>query len=328
MKKEMVKLGRQLGNSSFSKMMSESESERVFTLRSGAEARFTLTKILHDDIEMQTFVDASVNGRDQTFLTQDSVSDIARTITLQQFFPAIGREVDGRIEILDGSRRRAACIYNGMPFEVLVTRDALSLADARQLAVDIQTAKEHTLRELGKRLKLMYPEGTNQSEIAVAEGLSAAKVTRAFQAASVPDEIIGVFPSVAELSISDYQTLLDVADKVLAKDISIEALVAGVRNRIDNGIPSLKDDPTVKTKIIGYFRTESADAKNTRGSKRVVTEKLADFADKKQFARKKTDADKRLVTYEFSRISAAYQTELDAAIKAVFERMLAESSDR
>lgn len=37
---------------------------------------------------------------------------ITRTIKLQQFFPAIGREVDGRIEVLDGTRRRAACIYN------------------------------------------------------------------------------------------------------------------------------------------------------------------------------------------------------------------------
>ncbi|EJL93133.1 ParB/RepB/Spo0J family partition protein [Pantoea sp. GM01] len=325
MKKEMVKLGRQLGNSSFSKMMSESENERVFTLKSGAEARFTLTKILHDDIEAQTFVDASVNGRDQNFLTQESVSDIARTIKLQQFFPAIGREVEGRIEILDGSRRRAACIFNDTPFEVLVTRDALSLADARQLAVDIQTAKEHTLRELGKRLKLMYPNGTNQSDIAEAEGLSAAKVTRAFQAASVPDEMIAVFPSVSELSINDYQTLLDIAEKSRAKKISPEALADGVRDRLSNETTGLMDDTSLKTKIISLFRAESADTKPTRDSKKIVTEKFADFADKKQYARKKTDAEKRLVTYEFARLPAAYQAQLDEAVKAVLERMIAES---
>jgi len=325
LKKEMVKLGRQLGNSSFSKMMSESENERVFTLKSGAEARFTLTKILHDDIEEQTFVDASVNGRDQNFLTQESVSDIARTIKLQQFFPAIGREVEGRIEILDGSRRRAACIFNDTPFEVLVTRDALSLTDARQLAVDIQTAREHTLRELGKRLKLMYPSDMKQADIASAEGLSAAKVTRAFQAAAVPDEIIAVFPSVNELSISDYQTLLEAAEKASAKHISYEDLAAGVRERMSSDSLIALDEPAIKAKIIGYFRTESADAKLTRGPKKVITEKFADFADKKQFARKKTDADKRLITYEFSRLPAAYQAELDEAVKAVLERMKADS---
>ncbi|MEN4564297.1 ParB family protein [Pantoea agglomerans] len=327
MKKEMVKLGRQLGNSSFSKMMSESDSERVFTLKSGAQARFVLTKFLHDDIEAQTFVDAAVNGRDQAFLTRESVSDISRTIRLQQFFPAIGREVDGRTEILDGSRRRAACLYNGTAFEVLVTRDALSLSDARQLAADIQTAREHTLRELGKRLKLMYPADMNQSDIAAAEGLSAAKVTRAFQAAAVPEEIIAVFPSVSELSISDYQILLEVTERARTRGISTEELTGHVRARIESDAHYDRGDPTYKAKIISYFRAGSAEPKKGSAGKKVVTEKLAEFADKKQFARKKTDSDKRMVTYEFSRLSAACQAELDAAVRSVIERMVVNEKD-
>ena len=327
MKKEMVKLGRQLGNSSFSKMMSESDSERVFTLKSGAQARFVLTKFLHDDIEAQTFVDAAVNGRDQAFLTRESVSDISRTIRLQQFFPAIGREVDGRTEILDGSRRRAACLYNGTAFEVLVTRDALSLSDARQLAADIQTAREHTLRELGKRLKLMYPADMNQADIAAAEGLSAAKVTRAFQAAAVPEEMIAVFPSVSELSISDYQILLEVTERARARGISTEELTGRVRARIESDAHHDRADLTYKTKIVSYFRAESAEPKKGSAGKKVVTEKLAEFADKKQFARKKTDSDKRVVTYEFSRLSAACQAELDAAVRSVIERMVVNEKD-
>lgn len=327
MKKEMVKLGRQLGNSSFSKMMSESDSERVFTLKSGAQARFVLTKFLHDDIEAQTFVDAAVNGRDQAFLTRESVSDISRTIRLQQFFPAIGREVDGRTEILDGSRRRAACLYNGTAFEVLVTRDALSLSDARQLAADIQTAREHTLRELGKRLKLMYPADMNQSDIAAAEGLSAAKVTRAFQAAAVPEEIIAVFPSVSELSISDYQILLEMTERARTRGISTQELTGHVRARIESDAHYDRGDPTYKAKIISYFRAESAEPKKGSAGKKVVTEKLAEFADKKQFARKKTDSDKRVVTYEFSRLSAACQAELDAAVRSVIESMVVNEKD-
>ncbi|WP_409076496.1 ParB/RepB/Spo0J family partition protein (plasmid) [Pantoea sp. C3] len=321
MTKVMKKMGRTLGNSNFSKMLSETEGARVFVLKSGVEARFVLTKILHDDIEAQTYVDASVNGRDQSLLTPESVSDIARTIKLQQFFPAIGREIDGRIEVLDGSRRRAACLYNGTPFEVLVTKDDLDLADARQLAKDIQTAKEHTLRELGKRLQLMYPEGMNQSDIAKAEGLSAAKITRAFQAAAVPDEMIAVFPSVSELSITDYQALLDIADKASVQNIEIGELVDSVRNRIENGIALDFDDPTNKTKIIGYFRAASAGRKASKVDKKIVTEKMGEFADKKQFARKKVDVEKRLVTYEFSRLPAAFQAELDVAVKKVIEKM-------
>lgn len=324
MTKVMKKMGRTLGNSNFSKMLSETEGARVFVLKSGAEARFVLTKILHDDIEEHTYVDASVNGRDQSLLTPESVSDIARTIKLQQFFPAIGREVNGRIEVLDGSRRRAACLYNGTPFEVLVTRDELNLADARQLAIDIQTAKEHTLRELGKRLELMYGDGMSQSEIARVEGLSNARVTRAFQAAAVPGEMIAVFPSVSELAITDYQLLLDIAEKARAKRVDIIDMVAGVRRRIKSTTELDADDPLSKTKILGYFRVESNGLKTPKADKKVVTEKLCEFTDKKQFARKKSDAEKRLITYEFSRLPSAYQAELDAAVRAVIEKMQAE----
>ncbi|WP_417878511.1 ParB/RepB/Spo0J family partition protein [Vibrio sp.] len=326
MKKELKGLGRSVNESSFSKKLSETDGNRTFVLKSGVEASFTLTHVLHDEIEQQTFVDAGVNGRDQSFITKESVSDIARTIKLQQFFPAIGREVEGRIEVLDGSRRRAACIFNGAAFDILVTKDDLSLADARQLAIDIQTAKEHTLRELGKRLKLMYPEGTTQSEMAKAEGISPAKITRAFQAASVPDEMIGVFPSVSELSISDYQALLDVAEKANVKNISISDLVINVLEKMDEETNLSVDETAYKAKIIGYFRTEVAGLKSGKPASKVVTIKMADFADKKQFARKKTDSEKRLVTYEFARLPAVYQAELDAAVKEVIARMQAESN--
>lgn len=210
---------------------------------------------------------------------------------------------------------------------MLVTRDALSLSDARQLAADIQTAREHTLRELGKRLKLMYPADMNQSDIAAAEGLSAAKVTRAFQAAAVPEEIIAVFPSVSELSISDYQILLEVTERAQARGISTEELTGRVRARIESDAHHDRADPTYKIKIVSYFRAESADPKKGSASKKVVTEKLAEFADKKQFARKKTDSDKRVVTYEFSRLSAACQAELDAAVRSVIERMVVNEKD-
>ncbi|MEN4981154.1 ParB family protein [Erwinia billingiae] len=324
MTKVMKKMGRTLGNSNFSKMLSEREGERVFVLKSGKEARFVLTKILHDDIEAQTYIDSAVNGRDQSLLTPESISDIARTITLQQFFPAIGREVDNRIEILDGSRRRAACLFNGMPFEVLVTKDELDISDARQLAVDIQTAKEHTLRELGKRLKVMSDNGMSQTEIAKAEGISPAKITRAFQAAAVPDEMIAVFPSLSDLAIPDYQLLLEIAEQAKSRQVDVLEVVEGVRVRIEKDGSYDAQDPLNKTKIIGFFKAESNGLKSPRNTKKSVVEKLAEFSDKKQFARKKTDAEKRLITYEFSRIPAKYHAELDAAIKSVMDELQAE----
>lgn len=317
--KKIVSRGRVLGNGSsseFARMLEGSEGTKTFTLKSGRQATFVLTVVLSGEIASRTFVDPVVNGRDQSMLTAESVSDISRTIKLQQFFPAIGRMVGERIEVLDGSRRRASCIFNETKFEILVTKDEISLEDARQLAVDIQTAREHTLRELGKRFEVMYGKSMTKEEIARAENISPAKVTRAFQAAAVPDEMIAVFPVTNDLSLADYQLLLQIADDANAKRVLVDELVATVRERIAETEGAEAD----KSKILAIFKAESKSLK-LAPVKSVATEKLCEFSDRRQYARKKTDPKKRLVVYEFSRIPSEMQSEIDAAIKQIMERV-------
>lgn len=317
--KKVLARGRVLGNSNseFARMLEGDGDVRTFTLKSGKQAKFVKTVVLSGEIESKTFVDASVNGRDQAMLSRESVSDISRTIKLQQFFPAIGREVNGRIDILDGTRRRAACIYNNVKFEILVTKDDIELADARQLAKDIQTAREHSLRELGKRLEVTYGTSMTKDEIALAENLSPAKVTRAFQAASIPDEMISVFPVINDISLSDYQFLMKLAEEVNNKKTPVKEFMEKVRQQL----MTFPDYPAIdKSKVLAVLRAESK-ALRTRPVKAVETKKLRDFADRNQFARKKTDSKKRLVVYEFSRISTEVQSEIDEAIKRILEKM-------
>ncbi|EBS5861427.1 ParB/RepB/Spo0J family partition protein [Salmonella enterica subsp. enterica serovar Richmond] len=315
--RQVIARGRVLGNSNseFARMLEGDGDVKTFTLQSGNQAKFVKTVVLSGEVESKTFVDASVNGRDQSMLTRESVIDISRTIKLQQFFPAIGREVNGRIEILDGTRRRAACIFNNVKFEILVTKDDISLADARQLAKDIQTAREHSLRELGKRLEVTYGTSMTKEEIALIENLSPAKVTRAFQAASVPDEMVAVFPVINEISLSDYQFLLKLAEEANNKQMSVTELMDKVQHRLK----SMPDYPSIdKSKILAVIRTESKSL-IARPTKTIQTEKLREFSDRNQFARKKIDSKKRLVVYEFSRISAEVQSEIDEAIKRILE---------
>lgn len=317
--KQVIARGRVLGNSNseFARMLEGDGDVKTLTLKSGKQARFVKTVVLSGEIESKTFVDASVNGRDQAMLSRESVSDISRTIKLQQFFPAIGREVNGRIDILDGTRRRAACIYNNVKFEILVTKDDIDLADARQLAKDIQTAREHSLRELGKRLEVTYGTSMTKEEIAQAENISSSKVTRAFQAASVPDEIISVFPVINDISLSDYQFLLKLSEEAKNKKTPVKELMEKVRQKL----MTLPDYPAIdKSKILAVLRAESK-ALTDRPKKTIETEKLRDFADRNQFARKKTDSKKRLVVYEFSRISNEVQSEIDEAIKRILEKL-------
>ncbi|MCS3434302.1 ParB family protein [Klebsiella sp. BIGb0407] len=316
--KKVLARGRVLGNKSseFARMLEGEGNGRVFTLKSGKQATFVHTVVLSGDIESKTFVDSKVNGRDQSMLTPESFSDISRTIKLQQFFPAIGREVNGRIEILDGTRRRAACIFNQTKFDVLVTKDEISLSDARQLAADIQTAREHSLRELGKRFEVMYDNGMSKDDIAQAENMSPSKVTRAFQAAAVPDEMVAVFPAIHDISLADYQLLLQVDDDAKAKGVSVSELMETVKKRI----AETEDASTDKKKILAIIRAESKGLKPVK-VKSFETEKLCEFSDRHQYARKKIDQKKRLVVYEFSRISSAVQSEIDEAIKKIMSKI-------
>lgn len=317
--KKVLARGRVLGNSNseFARMLESDGDAKTFILKSGKQAKFFKTFVLSGDIESKTFVDNSVNGRDQAMLSRESVSDISRTIKLQQFFPAIGREVNGRIEILDGTRRRAACLYNNAKFEILVTKDDIDLADARQLAKDIQTAKEHSLRELGNRLAVTYGSSMTKEEIALAENISSAKVTRAFQAASVPDEMISLFPVINDISLADYQFLLKLSEEANYKKMPLKELMDKVRQKL----MTLPDYPSIdKSKILAVLRAESKEL-TSQPTKTIVTEKLRDFADRNQFARKKTDLKKRLVVYEFSRISNEVQSEIDEAIRRILEKL-------
>lgn len=319
MKKIMAR-GRVLGNgdSQFGRLMESAGNTRTFTLKSGKTATFVFTAVMCDEIEEKTFVDQSINGRDQSLLTPESVSDISRTISLQQFFPAIGREVNGRIEILDGTRRRLACILSKTKFDILVTKDEIDAADARQLASDIQTAREHSLRELGKRFEFMYSNGMNKDEIAKAEGISPAKVSRAFQAAAVPDPVVSVFSDISELTLSDYQLLLKIFQNAENKDVSAESLADNVQEKIAQYQQKNAQKPT-KEIILQFYRNEDKGLSAVT-PKTVVIEKLKEYTGKNQFARKKTDAKKRTVVYEFSRLSAELQADIDEAIKAILSR--------
>ncbi|HBD4364326.1 TPA: chromosome partitioning protein ParB, partial [Escherichia coli] len=132
-----------------------------------------------------------------------------------------------------------------------------------------------------------------------------------------PDEMISVFPVINDISLSDYQFLLKLSEKVTNKKMSVEEFMDRVRQKL----MALPDYPTIeKSKILAVFRSEGK-LLTDRPVKTVETEKLKEFSDRNQFARKKTDPRKRLVVYEFSRISNEVQLEIDEAIKNILRKL-------
>ncbi|EBT7560435.1 ParB/RepB/Spo0J family partition protein, partial [Salmonella enterica] len=269
------------------------------------------------------FVNQETNGRDQLALTRESLKSIIQTIKFQQFFPCIGIQQGERIEILDGSRRRASAIYIRTGLDVMVTNELLSADEARHLAKDIQTAKEHNLREIGLRLMALKESGFNQKEIAELEGLSQAKVTRALQAAAVPQELISLFPVQSELSFSDYKILLEVNEKLSEKGLTSEGLIQSVSDQHDAILSDYeRPDDEQKSSILKLISQASQALIAPPPKEKSVISALWTFEEKDKFARKRVKG--RTLTYEFSRMSKVVQDELDKAINEVLERNLSQ----
>lgn len=303
---------------------SEAEPEafkQVFTLSSGRKVVFTKVIVPAVEVETKTYVIQEVNGRDQSALTPESLQDITRTISLQQFFPAIGVRRDNRIEILDGSRRRASAILKHVGLDILVTDEPLSVSEARKLAQDIQTAREHNIREVGTRLLALKQSGLTQKEIAEAEGLSQAKVTRALQAASVSSELLSLFPIQSELSFSDYKVLLTAEELLASKQRSVSELIENIIGVV-SGIrePSLLAADEVKTKILTVIRDEATVLGEPEKGEAVVITPLWQFSDKNKYARKKVRG--RSFSYEFNRVSPELQGAIDDVVNAVLAKYL------
>ncbi|EGU3401319.1 ParB/RepB/Spo0J family partition protein [Salmonella enterica] len=316
-------IGRQLNTQASMVEMTDTQRSQVFTLKTGRKITFRFVRVPASDVESKTFVNQETNGRDQLALTRESLKSIIQTIKFQQFFPCIGIQQGEGIEILDGSRRRASAIYIRTGLDVMVTNELLSADEARHLAKDIQTAKEHNLREIGLRLMALKESGFNQKEIAELEGLSQAKVTRALQAAAVPQELISLFPVQSELSFSDYKILLEVNEKLSEKGLTSEGLIQSVSDQHDAILSDYeRPDDEQKSSILKLISQASQALIAPPPKEKSVISALWTFEEKDKFARKRVKG--RTLTYEFSRMSKVVQDELDKAINEVLERNLSQ----
>lgn len=305
---------------------SENGHAQRFMLKSGKSAVFHFENIPADEVGERTFVRFSVNGRDQNALTPESLADILRTIRLQQFFPAIGYRNGDKIEILDGSRRRAAALLCHVGLNILVTETEISNDDARQLAADIQTAKEHNLRETGLRLLQLREKGMSQKEIALSEQLSAAKVTRAIQAASVPDDLVSLFPVQSELAHNDYRQLLLIDKIIRSENLSRETILAALHEKIIEFIDSgqVAADELKNLILSGLKDITDRQVLNIKSDTPSILP-LKTFDDKNTYARKRIRG--RGFSYEFNRIPRQLQDELDKGIQSILSQYYSQKNN-
>lgn len=293
------------------------QEERHWTLQSGKKVKFKELNLSYDEVLKNTAVTFGINGRDQSLLTEESLQDL-EFFDKQQFFPAVGRYVNGLIDILDGSRRRAKYLLDenyDKKFRVLVTEDEIDVADAKRLAKALQSAKEHSLREVGLlALEMQQDDETlTQRDLANLLGYSLSKINRALIAAKIDSNLISLFPNVNDLVISNYSQLSKIQSAV-GEDLP--TMIELTKEEIEK-FPKMPSDE-LKDAIIKYLQSlvKKFNASKSSKAKTSVVD-LVKFDEKAKFARKTTKD--RKVSYMFSRLSASSLEKLDKAILDVLK---------
>ncbi len=162
---------------------------------------FELIRIPADDIEARTSV-FSENAREQSFLNEHALSDVLVTLKERgQQYPAVGRKTqDGKIEVLDGSRRRKSCLLAKKEFLIYVAED-IGPEEAKFLSDVANAHKPLSLYERGREMlhKLESGEASDQKALAQIFQCSEALVSGALKAASLPLELLQAYPNVSDL---------------------------------------------------------------------------------------------------------------------------------
>ncbi|MEZ8194225.1 MULTISPECIES: ParB/RepB/Spo0J family partition protein [Vibrio] len=162
---------------------------------------FELIRIPANSITEKTVVFAE-NAREQSFLNEHALSDVLTTLRERgQQYPAVGRRTeDGRIEVLDGSRRRMSCILAEKEFLIYVADD-INAERAKFLSDVANAHKPLSLYEKGKEMqaKLDSGEAEDQKALATMFQCSEALVSGALKAASLPLELLQAYPNVGDL---------------------------------------------------------------------------------------------------------------------------------
>ncbi|UTM59476.1 ParB/RepB/Spo0J family partition protein [Photobacterium sp. CCB-ST2H9] len=162
---------------------------------------FELVKVIADEIGTKTQVFAQ-NAREQAFLNEHALADILTTLKDRgQQYPAVGRWMDdGRIEVLDGSRRRMACLLAKQDFLIYVAK-GINSHHAKFLSDVANAHKPLSLYERGKEMQALLAGGKVADQKALARycQCSEALVSGALKAASLPMELLMAYPSVGEL---------------------------------------------------------------------------------------------------------------------------------
>jgi len=166
----------------------------------GQPVKFTLRTLPAEHVERKTMVWGQ-NERLQELLNETSLDDLLTTFRIDgQQFPAFGREVNGIIEIADGSRRRKAAIITQCEYRVLVgDLDDDQMSALSEVGNDYRPTSAY---ERGRRYQRLIEQvyGGSLKSMSEREHIARRVVIRCVATAELPIDVIKLFSNPSELS--------------------------------------------------------------------------------------------------------------------------------
>ncbi|ELY4545686.1 ParB/RepB/Spo0J family plasmid partition protein [Cronobacter sakazakii] len=179
----------------------------------GRDVKFTLETLDAGRVQKETRIWGG-NERDQELLNESSLNDLIPSfLSSGQQNPALGRRVNGTIEVADGSRRRMAAICTNTQYRILVGDLDNEQMDALcRLGNDYRPTSAY---ERGKRyIRLLESKfNGNVSALAETENLSRISILRCMNTAKLPREVISLFAHPGELSARSGEQLASFFEK-------------------------------------------------------------------------------------------------------------------
>lgn len=220
----------------------------------GREVQFTLRTVPAGQVERKTLVWGE-NERLQELLTEAALDDLIPSfVSGGQLIPAFGREVNGLVEVADGSRRRKTAIFTGCDYRVLVgDLDDEQMAALSQLGNDYRQTSAY---ERGRRYARLLDNqfAGNVSALATAEKKDRKIIMRCMNTAKLPMEMIRLFDNPTELSARAGDELYGIyrehGDAMLARAADFQIYrTAGEKLETDHIISVLKASASVPEKL-------------------------------------------------------------------------------
>ncbi len=176
----------------------------------------------------------STNQRNQKYLNKFSLNDLLPSINEDgQNTPALAQKITNTvndesieiIEVIDGSRRRAACKLAQKDFYVYVSRSIFDADESEKLTKTANFTKTISFLEKGEKYLdyLNSRKFKSCTEIAENEKVSNAIVSQAVKAAKLPDWILSIFPAPSELGKTTFTKIHKIFENIAPEnEISIQ----------------------------------------------------------------------------------------------------------